>query len=108
MFPYLCLICNGSLPTSFKQFIPRGANDDTSTIITRQHDYIPRQRPGTTLSSKLPKHNFIKIWNSIDESTINRKSRHIFEYILTKQFITQYKTNVKCTNRRCRDCYNNA
>ena len=98
---------SGALPTSFKQFIPRDANDYTSTIITRQHDNIQRQRPRTTFSSKLPKHNFIKIWNSIDESTRNKKSRHIFKCILTKQFIAQYKTNVKCTNRRCRDCYNN-
>ena len=98
---------SGALPTSFKQFIPRDANDYTSTIITRQHDNIHRQRPRTTFSSKLPKHNFIKIWNSIDESTRNKKSRHIFKCILTKQFIAQYKTNVKCTNRRCRDCYNN-
>ena len=98
---------SGALPTSFKQFIPRDSNDYTSTIITRQHDNIQRQRPRTTFSSKLPKHNFIKIWNSIDESTRNKKSRHIFKCILTKQFIAQYKTNVKCTNRRCRDCYNN-
>ena len=52
---------SGTLPTSFKQFIPRDANDYTSTIITRQHDNIQRQRPRTTFSSKLPKHNFIKI-----------------------------------------------
>ena len=82
-----------SLPTSFKQFIHIVANNDTSTIITRQHDNIHRQRPRKTFSSKLPKHNFIKIWNSIDESTRNRKSRHIFKCILTKQFIAQYKTN---------------
>ena len=98
---------SGALPTSFKQFIPRDANDYTSTIITRQHDNIQRQRPRTTFSSKLPKHNFIKIWNRIDESTRNKKSRHIFKCILTKQCIAQYKTNVKCTNKRCRDCYNN-
>ena len=98
---------SGALPTSFKQYIPRDANDYTSTIITRQHDNIQRQRPRTTFSSKLPKLNFIKIWNSIDESTRNKKNRHIFKCILTKQFIAQYKTNVKCTNRRCRDCYNN-
>ena len=36
---------SGSLPTSFKQFVPRSANNDTSTIITRQHDNIQRQRP---------------------------------------------------------------
>ena len=101
---------SGSLPTSVKQFVPRSANNDTSrpTIITRQHDNIQGKRPRTTFSSKLPKHNFIKIWNSIDESTRNRKSRHIFKCILTKQLIAQYKTNVTCTNRRCRDCYNNA
>ena len=101
MFPYLCLICN--LGHYQQQFVPRGANNDTSTIITRQHDNIQRQRPRTTFSSKLPKHNCIKIWNSIDESTRNMKSRHIFKCILTKQCIAQYKTNVKCTNRRCRD-----
>ena len=103
-------LLSGSLPTSFKQFIPRGANNNTSrpTIITRQHDNIQRQRPRTTFSSKLPKYNFNKIWNSIDESTRNRKNRHIFNCILNKQFIAQYKPNVKCTNRRCRDCFNKA
>ena len=99
---------SGSLPTSFKLFIPRSDNNVKCTITTRQHDNIQRLRPRTTFSSKLPKHNFIKIWNNIDELIRNQKSRNLFKRTLTKQFTAQYKTNVKCTHRRCRDCYNNA
>ena len=99
---------SGSLPTSFNLFIPRSDNNVTCTITKRQHDNIQRLRPRTTFSSKLPKHNFIKIWNNIDELIRNQKSRNLFKRTLTKQFTAQYKTNVKCINRRCRDCYNNA
>ena len=85
---------SGSLPTSFKLFIPRSDNNVTCTITTRQHDNIQRLSPRTTFSSKLPKHNFIKIWNNIDELIRNQKSRNLFKRTLTKQFTAQYKTNV--------------
>ena len=32
-------------------------------IITRQNNMIPQSRPISTFSSKLPKHNFTRIWN---------------------------------------------
>ena len=44
-------------------------------IITRQHNSIPQSRPITTFSSKLPKHNFTRIWNKTGSTLAHGKNR---------------------------------
>ena len=51
----------GFLRTSFKNYFPNMTNNNSSyalTITTRQLTDLRRQRPRTTFSFKLPKHNF--------------------------------------------------
>ena len=53
LYPHMRAKC-GRDPTAASKKV------DFKFISTRQHDNIQRQRPRTTFSSKLPKHNFIK------------------------------------------------
>ena len=53
---------NDLLPKSFRNLLSQNYLARHG-IITRQNNLIPQSRPRTTFSSKLPKHNFTRIWN---------------------------------------------
>ena len=53
---------NDLLPKSFRNLLSQNCLARHG-IITRQNNLIPQSRPRTTFSSKLPKHNFTRIWN---------------------------------------------
>ena len=55
------------LPGSFERYIVVDTGNNY-TITTRHHHHIFKTRPRTTFSSKLPNHNFVNIWNEIDEN----------------------------------------
>ena len=62
------------LPKSFKHFAIQ-KNLDTSIRITRQYNLLVKERHRMHFSSKLPKHNFTRIWNNIDNKIRNFKHK---------------------------------
>ena len=66
------------LPKSFTNYIPK-KNLDKNSRITRQHNLLAKEIPRTYFSSKLPKHNFTKMWNSISYEKQNIKHRSKFK-----------------------------
>ena len=69
-----------TLPKSFDHYIPIN-NLATNTRINRQHNQIRTGKPRTHFSSKLPLHNFTKLWNNLDYKIQNFKSRHKFKSV---------------------------
>ena len=55
---------NDLLPKSFRNLLSQNCLARHG-IITRQNNLIPQSRQRTTFSSKLPKHNFTRIWNKL-------------------------------------------
>ena len=53
------------LPSSFERYIVVDA-ENNYTIDTRHNHHIFKTKHRTTFSSKLPKHNFVTIWNGIN------------------------------------------
>ena len=60
---------NDLLPKSFRNLLSQNCLARHG-IITRQNNLIPQSRPRTTFSSKLPKHNFTRIWNKTGSKKI--------------------------------------
>ena len=72
------------LPKSFTNYIPK-TNLDESSRITRQHNLLAKQEIYKThVSSKLPKHKFTQMWNSIGIDMHNIKRRLKFKHVLSK------------------------
>ena len=57
------------LPKSFRNLLSQNCLTRPG-IITRQNNLIPQSRPRTTFSSKLPKHNFTRIWNKTGSTLV--------------------------------------
>ena len=72
-------------------------------ITTRHHHHIFKTRPRTTFSSKLPSHNFVNIWNEIDENLKLFSSKVIFKQLLRKR-TALYLSHVHCLNTICLQC----
>ena len=92
-----------TLPKSFEHYIPT-YNLATNTRITRQHNQIRTGKPRTNFSSKLPLHHFTKLWNNLEYTIQNLKSRHKFKYVISKQYLSSYLNQVHCLNPRCVEC----
>ena len=75
------------------------------TITTRHHHHIFKTRPRTTFSSKLPNHNFVNIWNEIDENLKLCSSKVMFKQLLCKRYTALYLSHVNCLNRSCLECF---
>ncbi len=58
---------NDLLPKSFRNLFSQNCLARHG-IITRRNNLIPQSRPRSTFSSKLPKHNFTRIWNKTGSS----------------------------------------
>ena len=73
-------------------------------VITRQNNLIPQLRPRTNFLSKLPKHNFTRIWNKTGSTLAHGKNILTFKRLLKKSYIEAYESQIKCINPRCTDC----
>ena len=64
--------------------LPGTAVVDTGNnyTITTRHHHHNKTRPRTTFSSKLPNHNFVNIWNEIDENLKLCSSKVMFKQLL--------------------------
>jgi hypothetical protein len=91
------------LPNSFQKlyetyFSPTGRP-------TRQINVAKQTRARTRFSSLLPYHAFPKIWNELTPSYREIESIHKFKGVFRAYLLSRYMTNVKCNNRRCRQCF---
>ena len=91
------------LPNSFQKlhanyFSPTGRP-------TRQINVAKQTRARTRYSSLLPYHTFPKIWNELAPSFRLIESTNKFKRVLRAHLLDKYKTNVRCDNRRCRQCF---
>ena len=75
------------------------------SITTRHRHHIFKTRPRTTFSSKLPNHNFVNIWNEIDENLKLCSSKVVFKQLLRKRYTALYLSHVHCLNTRCLECF---
>ena len=57
---------------------------------------IPQSRPRTTFSSKLPKHNFTRIWNKTGSTLAHGKNRLTFKRLLKNSYLEAYRSQIKC------------
>ena len=91
------------LPSSFNSMKKERSN---YSIVTRQTNslYMPTDRARTDYSSKLPKHQFPKLWNENDDIVKKAKSRTIAKKSITNNILKNYKVNVTCRNANCRYC----
>ena len=94
---------NDLLPKSFRNVLSQNCLARHG-IITRQNNLIPQSRPRTTFSSKLPKHNFTRIWNKTGSTLAHGKNKLTFKRLLKNRYLEAYETHIKCTNPRCTDC----
>ena len=65
---------NDLLPKSFRKLLSQNCLARHG-IITRQNNLIPQSRSRTTFSSKLPKHNFTRIWNKTVSTLAHGKNK---------------------------------
>ena len=99
-------LINNNLPTTFKDFsILENANN--YGIITRLQTRLYITRPRTTFSSKLPNHNFDKIWNDFNENLQHCISKPKVKLLIQKGYVDAYLSIVCCRNPRCDECIEN-
>ena len=85
------------LPESFLNVAIK-KNLDESIRITRQYNLLVKERPRIHVSTKLPKHNFTRNWNNIDDKIRNVKHRSNHKYILHYQYLYTYLRRLECLN----------
>jgi hypothetical protein len=100
---FMLQIKQRKLPNSFQKlyetyFSPTGRP-------TRQINVAKQTRARTRFSSLLPYHAFPKIWNELAPSYREIESIHKFKGVFRAYLLSRYMTNVKCNNRRCRQCF---
>ena len=105
VFLFIYNLHSDSLPKSCHRFIPKKPVNNANSIVTRQHSALYHEMPRTTFSSKLPKHRFTNIWNSVDASIRNETTRKLFKHRIYKQYLDHYKAYATCTNLRCHECH---
>ena len=89
VFSFMHDLVNNKLPGSFDEFIPM-TNKSNYDITTRQSNRLYLTRPRTAFSSKLPNHNFAKIWNEFDITYQQCKPKDKAKKRIRKQFIYSY------------------
>ena len=73
---------HNKLPISFNDYFSKTANPNS-----RKSANLFRHRPRTKFSSRLPKHKFPEIWNSLSHDHHSITSRNIFKKILKRSFL---------------------
>ena len=91
------------LPKSFRNVVMT-KSVDTDKRITRQFKLLVHEKPRTNFSLKLPRHNFIRIWNKIDKQIRSVNHRLKFKQMLRVFYLDTYKSLVICLNPRCQEC----
>ena len=76
-------------------------------VTTRESNRLYLTLPRTTFSSKLPNHNFAKIWNEFDITYQQYKRKDKAKTRIPKQFIYSYLSIVCCHNPMCNECNTN-
>ena len=71
---------------------------------TRQYNNFRVEKPRTSFSAKLPKHQFVHTWNSLDIEFQNCKTHNALKKALKKSFLSKYDKEIKCNNNHCPDC----
>ena len=89
------------LPDSFSNFYK------FTNMHTRQIHTIYKDRPRTKFTSKLPKHCFPDIWNSMDKELRETQTRNKFKNKIKHNILANYNENVTCKLSRCPDCFEN-
>ena len=82
IFLFVYDLNNDLLPKSFGNLLSKNCLARHG-ITTRQNNLIPQPRPRTTFSSKLPKHNFTRIWNKTSSTLAHGKNRLTFKVIIS-------------------------
>ncbi len=82
---------NNLLPSSFTDF--HISKPSLISMVTRQSGQMRRDRPRTNFSSRLPKHNFPKIWNSINTELRLSNSRYIFKRKIKSILLHKYTSS---------------
>ena len=90
------------LPDSFSNFYK------FTNMHTRQIHTIYKERPRTKFTSKLPKHCFPDIWNSLDKKLRETQTRNKFKNKIKYNILSNYNENVTCKFSRCPDCSENS
>ena len=72
---------------------------------TRQINTANQKRARTKYSSLLPYHNFPKLWNDLAPVYRTIDSVNTFKTKLRTYFLDKYMASVRCSNRRCRQCF---
>ena len=91
---------NDLLPKSFRNLLSQNCLARHG-IITRQNNLIPQSRPRNTFSSKLPKHNFTRIWNKTGSTLAHGKNRLNFKRLLkgsVPMFPSTYVPRYRCSS----------
>jgi len=89
---------NDCLPDSLGTLFKNNQNK------TRQKNNLIVNKPRTNYSARLPKHQFVNIWNELHTSLQMSKSRNILKSELKTNILNTYASDVKCTNKKCPDC----
>jgi len=95
---------NRLLPTSFTNF--QIAKSSRTNMVTRQATQMLTDRARTNFTSRLPKHSFPSIWNTMEPTLKLSKSRNIFKKSVKYNIIQNYKNNIQCNNPMCTECGN--
>ena len=77
----------------------------TANPNSRQSSNLFRHIPHTKFSSRLPKHKFPVIWNSLSHDHHSIASQNIFKKTLKRSFLDNYTpVDHPCSNPLCPDC----
>ena len=74
---------------------------------TRQIHTIYKERPRTKFTTKLPKHCFPDIWNSLDKELRETQTRNKFKNKIKHNILSNYNENATCKFSKCPDCSEN-
>ena len=94
---------NSKTPQSFSELKSIYFTEERPS--TRQQKLATCCRFRTTFTSLLPLHRFPRLWNELHPNLHNIISITIFKRKVSAQQIDLYAQQIRCANRRCRQCF---
>ena len=96
---------NKKLPISFENtwVLNRDRGDRGATLRDANDLYVPKAR--INFSSRLPLHDFPKIWNNFEDHLKQIASPRLFFSNLKLYFLNDLAENVRCGRPFCRSCF---
>jgi hypothetical protein len=91
------------LPISFTNIFEY-ENQPTATT-RRQVSNIYRGVPRTKFSEYLPRHEFVTLWNTLNENDKSIRNKNGFKRNIRNKYIDNYAASVQCYNQYCKECY---